>query len=415
MRTVFEAVRLIDGVSAEARDGMRRRRRRGPDQRPSSRTGHASAAGADPGDGTDRHRRPRPHAPPRADRRARPLHVRSDRGLDRRRSPVAPTPRSSSPRPDMPRGRCGPASRPPAAPVPSATSSSCCATRSPPVTSRGHGSWRAASPIGITGGHGHQFGIEADGEHELRRAVRRQVRDGADVVKVVASEAAMLTTTGLAPGRMVHGDAELTESEIAAIVAEARRFGVRVMSHAQGPESVIASARGGVDSVEHAWLADRAAIETLAASGAFLVPTLVVTDVNRDAPRPDAGPARTSGPDRAATPRLLRDGDRARRAHRDRHRHRRGRGHIRHGLARDRAAPRPRRVADGRDPGRDERGGAAARPRRTRSATVAPGHARRSRARRGRPARRSYAASPTPHLVMQAVASSPDAVRQRRR
>lgn len=45
-----------------------------------------------------------------------------------------------------------------------------------------------------------------------------------------------------------------------------------------------ASARGGVDSVEHAWLADRASIEALAASGAFLVPTPVVTDVNRDLP-----------------------------------------------------------------------------------------------------------------------------------
>ncbi|OGO55181.1 MAG: hypothetical protein A2Z32_06875, partial [Chloroflexi bacterium RBG_16_69_14] len=140
----------------------------------------------------------------------------------------------------------------------------------------------AGLAIGVTGGHGHQFGIEADGETELARAVRRQVRDGADVVKIVASEAAMLTTTGLAPGQMVHGDAELTESEIAAIVAEARRHHIRVMSHAQGSDSVIASARAGVDSVEHAWLADRAAIEAVAASGAFLVPTLVVTDVNRD-------------------------------------------------------------------------------------------------------------------------------------
>ncbi len=142
----------------------------------------------------------------------------------------------------------------------------------------------AGSAIGITGGHGHQFGIEADGAVGLTRAVRRQVRDGADVVKIVASEAAMLTTTGLAPGQMVHGDAELTEAEITAMMAEAHRLRVRVMSHAQGSDSVIASARGGVDSVEHAWLADRAAIEALAASGAFLVPTLVVTDVNRDLP-----------------------------------------------------------------------------------------------------------------------------------
>jgi imidazolonepropionase-like amidohydrolase len=142
----------------------------------------------------------------------------------------------------------------------------------------------AGLAIGITGGHGHQFGIEADGELELRRAVRRQVRDGGDVVKIVASEAAMLTTTGLAPGRVVHGCAELTELEIGAIVEEAGMLDVRVMSHAQGPESVVASARAGVHSVEHAWLADRPAIEALAKSGAYLVPTLVVTDVNRDLP-----------------------------------------------------------------------------------------------------------------------------------
>jgi imidazolonepropionase-like amidohydrolase len=37
----------------------------------------------------------------------------------------------------------------------------------------------------------------------------------------------------------------------------------------------------GVTSVEHAWLADESTIEALAASGAWLVPTLVVTDVNR--------------------------------------------------------------------------------------------------------------------------------------
>jgi imidazolonepropionase-like amidohydrolase len=53
------------------------------------------------------------------------------------------------------------------------------------------------------------------------------------------------------------------------------------MSHAQDSESVRRSAEAGVASVEHAWLADRAAIEALAASGAFLVPTMVVTDVNR--------------------------------------------------------------------------------------------------------------------------------------
>ena len=139
----------------------------------------------------------------------------------------------------------------------------------------------AGTAVGITGGHGFQFGLEADSAEALVTATRRVVRDGADVVKVVASEAAMLTTTGLAPGRMVNGAPELTLDELRAIVETAAELRVKVMSHAQDAESVRRSAKAGVDSVEHAWLADRDALEALAASGGFLVPTLVVTDVNR--------------------------------------------------------------------------------------------------------------------------------------
>ena len=113
----------------------------------------------------------------------------------------------------------------------------------------------AGSAVGITGGHGYQFGLEADGPDALVTATRRVVRDGADVVKVIASEAAMLTTTGLAPGRMVHGAPELTEDELRAIVEAATELRVKVMSHAQDGESVRRSAVAGVASVEHAWLA----------------------------------------------------------------------------------------------------------------------------------------------------------------
>ncbi len=142
----------------------------------------------------------------------------------------------------------------------------------------------AGTAVGITGGHGFQFGLEADGPAALVSATRQVVRDGADVVKVVASEAAMLTTTGLAPGRMVHGAPELTEVELRVIVATAAELRVAVMSHAQDSESVRRSVGAGVRSVEHAWLADERAIEALAVSGAWLVPTLVVTDVNRSLP-----------------------------------------------------------------------------------------------------------------------------------
>ncbi|HEX6869163.1 MAG TPA: amidohydrolase family protein [Candidatus Limnocylindrales bacterium] len=139
----------------------------------------------------------------------------------------------------------------------------------------------AGTAVGITGGHGYQFGLEADDPASFVTATRRVVRDGADVVKVIASEAAMLTTTGLAASRVVNGGPELTFDELRAVVETATELGVKVMSHAQDAESVRRSATAGVASVEHAWLADRPALEALAASGAYLVPTMVVVDVNR--------------------------------------------------------------------------------------------------------------------------------------
>ncbi len=135
----------------------------------------------------------------------------------------------------------------------------------------------AGGALTITGGHGWQFGHQADGVHELVKLARAQVRDGVDHLKIVASEAAQITTA-------VAGVEEMTEDEVRAIVAEARRLRRRVMSHAQSSGAVIASVRGGVDSVEHAFLADREAFEVMVECGTTLVPTLTVTDVYRDIP-----------------------------------------------------------------------------------------------------------------------------------
>jgi imidazolonepropionase-like amidohydrolase len=142
----------------------------------------------------------------------------------------------------------------------------------------------AGTAVGSRGGHGSAFGLEADGPAELAAATREVVARGADVVKVVASEAAMLTTTGHAPGVMVHGAPELSEAELRAIVETAAGLDRRVLCHAQDSESVRRSAAAGVTSIEHAWLADEASIEVVAEAGVWLVPTLVVTDVNRTLP-----------------------------------------------------------------------------------------------------------------------------------
>lgn len=134
--------------------------------------------------------------------------------------------------------------------------------------------------ITITGGHGTGFSREADGVLEIQKAVREEMRDGVDVVKIFASEAAMLTGPEA-------GVEELTQAEIEVIVSEASRRGLRSFSHAQNSTSVVRSARGGVHSVEHAFLADEQAIRTLRECGTVLVPTLAVTEVTLE--RADLG------------------------------------------------------------------------------------------------------------------------------
>jgi imidazolonepropionase-like amidohydrolase len=130
----------------------------------------------------------------------------------------------------------------------------------------------AGGSITITGGHGWQFGYEADSITDMISLTRRLARDGANHFKIVSSEAAQITSA-------VAGVEELTLEEVTAIVTEAHRLHRRVMSHAQSSGAVVNSARGGVDSVEHAFLADRGALETLKECGTTLVPTLTVTDV----------------------------------------------------------------------------------------------------------------------------------------
>lgn len=136
--------------------------------------------------------------------------------------------------------------------------------------------------ITITGGHGMTFGVEADGPQALQQAVRAQMRDGADVIKIVASEAAMLTGPEA-------GVEELTQGEIELLVAEARRRGLRIFAHAQNSTSVIRSALAGVDSVEHAFLANAEAIAALRDQRITLTPTLAVTQVTLE--RDDLTPA----------------------------------------------------------------------------------------------------------------------------
>ena len=104
----------------------------------------------------------------------------------------------------------------------------------------------------------------ADSPDEVRRAVRRVLHGGADIVKLIATGAVM------SPGG-VPGAPELTEEQIRAAVEEAALSGADVAAHAHGAEGIKRAVRAGVRSIEHGSLMDDEAIGMMAAAGTFLV------------------------------------------------------------------------------------------------------------------------------------------------
>jgi imidazolonepropionase-like amidohydrolase len=130
----------------------------------------------------------------------------------------------------------------------------------------------AGLAITITGGHSHWMGREADGADAVRRAVRTELRDGADVVKFMATGGIATRTAAdrFAP--------QLSLEEIAAGVAEARNAGRRTAAHAEGREGILNALRAGVDSIEHGSHLTDEAVGLMRARGAAYVPTFAVRE-----------------------------------------------------------------------------------------------------------------------------------------
>jgi imidazolonepropionase-like amidohydrolase len=118
----------------------------------------------------------------------------------------------------------------------------------------------------MTGGHGHWFGREADGADEVTKAVREQLKRGADVIKCMA-------TGGVLTQGAVTGAPELSEAEITALVEAASAKGVPTAAHAHGVEGIKNATRAGISSIEHGTFMDREAAEMMAERGTYWVPT----------------------------------------------------------------------------------------------------------------------------------------------
>jgi imidazolonepropionase-like amidohydrolase len=110
---------------------------------------------------------------------------------------------------------------------------------------------------------------EADGVDEMRKAVREQIRRGADFIKVMATGARSVVDEDPEP-------AQITRAELQAVVEETHRMGKRLAAHAEGIGGARLAVEESVDTIEHGLSLHREPqlLEQMVERGIVLVPTL---------------------------------------------------------------------------------------------------------------------------------------------
>ena len=144
----------------------------------------------------------------------------------------------------------------------------------------------ATKGIGATGGHFDPragfaiflFGREpdytdgiADGPDEIRKAVRFEVKNGADVIKAAVSGGVLSLADEV-------DTPQLTPAEMAALVDESHRLRKKVAVHCHGDQAAREAIEAGVDSIEHGSFMKPETLTMMKKKGIFLTPTLMATE-----------------------------------------------------------------------------------------------------------------------------------------
>ncbi len=170
----------------------------------------------------------------------------------------------------------------------------------------------AGHAITATGGHGdmtqgYRPGLfpeqtpadgVADGADECAKAVRNQIKLGADCIKLTATGGVLsASSAGLAQ--------HFTADELSSIVNTAHSMGRKVAAHAHGVDGINAAVKAGVDSIEHGTFLDDESIRLMKQHGCYHVPTLLAgATVSANAEKPGFYLAMVAAKARAAGPKM---------------------------------------------------------------------------------------------------------------
>ena len=136
-------------------------------------------------------------------------------------------------------------------------------------------------PVTQTAGHGDPHGVPkelaermmfsrvADGVSEVRKAAREQLKEGADLLKI-------MTTGGVLSERDSPSAVQYSLEEIRAFTEEARNAGVKTASHCHGAQGAKNAIIGGIDCIEHGTMIDEECVELMIKHKVNLVPTFSI-------------------------------------------------------------------------------------------------------------------------------------------
>ena len=142
-------------------------------------------------------------------------------------------------------------------------------------TTGGHADWRPGNEddhdhmLCNCGAIDQKLAVLADGPEGVLRAVREELRRGADHIKILASG-------GVASPNDPVDNLQFTDDEIRTICDEVKRHGRYVAAHCHPAAAIERSVRLGVRTIEHGTMIDEATARYVAEQGAYIVPTMAV-------------------------------------------------------------------------------------------------------------------------------------------